>query len=255
VAIIKASETDSLRDQILGLLSKVSKERELRILDAGGGIQSWLGELVTHIIDINPQNLSSKIDVVVGDLNDETSWSQFGENQFDFVSCTHTLEDIRDPKFVLRQISRVGRSGFVAIPNRISEFRNIETKAYLGYAHHRWIFHLGTSDKLQAVAKWIGISNNAVLREYYCKNRIFRKLRLGRGIGHLPRKLIQKENNHLELGIIWIEDIKFEYFNHDFAGESKRKMQESALDFLSSAFAFNDNQNTWIQELESHLKS
>ena len=169
--IIWGSENDSMRTGITEVLKRVSSEKNIKVLDAGGGLNSWLGDYVTHIIDISPSSIDGNIEIVHGDINEASTWEKIGDNEFDFVSSTHTLEDIRDPKFVLNQFTRVARSGFIAIPNRRSEFQAIESQSYLGYAHHRWIFHVRERSKLEAVAKWIGISNENVLRDFFMQKK------------------------------------------------------------------------------------
>lgn len=250
--IIHASEKDSLRHDLIESLQQASEVRRLKILDAGGGINSWLGDLVTHIMDINADEESPGIEIVAGDINDLATWVKFSENEFDFVSCTHTLEDIRDPKFVISEINRVGGAGFIAVPNRASEFTNVEDSSYLGYGHHRWIFHIRSQDKLEAVSKWIGISNEKVLRKFLSNARqfilpwpSFRKL--------LPEQLILRKHEHRELGVIWTDDLDFAYLNNDFAGASGRIMQSSAITFLSTPMCSYASDSTWQSALVEYL--
>ena len=42
----------------------------------------------------------------------------FEDEQFDFVVCSHTLEDVRDPVWVSSEINRVGRAGYIEVPSR-----------------------------------------------------------------------------------------------------------------------------------------
>lgn len=235
MGIIWGSENETMRSGVIELLENASKIRKLKILDAGGGLNSWLGNHVTHVIDSHPTSLDEKIIVIKGDINDASTWNSFEDNEFDFLSSTHTLEDIRDPKFVISQFSRVARAGFIAVPNRKSEFQNVESNSYLGYGHHRWIFHLRERGKLEGVAKWIGISNSQVLTEHFLGNRKkfvrknFSKL--------LPISLQETDESFLELGVVWEDKIDFQYLNDDFAGESGEIMRTNALSFLAEPFA------------------
>ena len=235
MGIIWGSENETMRSDVIELLERASKVRKLKILDAGGGLNSWLGHYVTHVIDSHPASMDEKVAVVIGDINDASTWQSFEDNEFDFISSTHTLEDIRDPKFVISQFSRVARAGFIAVPNRRSEFQNIESNSYLGYSHHRWIFHLRERDKLEAVAKWIGISNSKSLTEHFVGNRkrFMKKKNFSK---LLPATLQQTDENFLELGLIWEDQLQFEYFNDDFAGESSEIMKKNSLSFLAEPF-------------------
>jgi len=251
MTIIYGSENESMRDGVIAVLKKASKQKGLKVLDAGGGLNSWLGEYVSHIIDINPTYLDQRIEVIQGDINESKTWEKIQDNYFDFVSCTHTLEDIRDPKFVIKQFNRVARTGFIAIPNRRSEFQAIESPNYLGYAHHRWIFHLREPNKLEAVAKWIGISNENVLIDHLSgsgKRRLKQKLAT-----LLPLELKPKVTNFLELGLLWEGELDFDYLNNDFAGASGTIMKSDALNFLASSFVSFDLKHDWEQDLYKRI--
>jgi hypothetical protein len=64
----------------------------------------------------------------------------FPDKRFDFVFCLHTLEDVRDPIRVCREMVRVGKAGYVEMPTRILEsMRGVERSRYVGYSHHRWL--------------------------------------------------------------------------------------------------------------------
>src|SRR3954469_2704253 len=43
----------------------------------------------------------------------------FEEDQFDFVVCAQTLEDLRDPLWVCAEMQRIGRAGYVEVPSRL----------------------------------------------------------------------------------------------------------------------------------------
>src|SRR5947199_219349 len=40
----------------------------------------------------------------------------FRDKQFDFVICSHTLEDVRDPLWVCSELFRVGKRGYIEVP-------------------------------------------------------------------------------------------------------------------------------------------
>ncbi|MFH1551655.1 MAG: methyltransferase domain-containing protein [bacterium] len=68
----------------------------------------------------------------------------FKDKEFDFIFCSHTLEDISDPIWVCSEINRIGKGGYIETPSRIIEsHKNIGGKWNLnryvaGYSHHRW---------------------------------------------------------------------------------------------------------------------
>lgn len=76
---------------------------------------------------------------VVRDISDPTPWP-FADGMFDYVICSHTLEDIRDPVSVCREIARIGRAGYIETPGAAIEVtRGIESPLWCGWHHHRWL--------------------------------------------------------------------------------------------------------------------
>lgn len=63
----------------------------------------------------------------------------FDDGSIDFVVCSHTLEDVRDPVFVCSEISRVGRAGYIEVPSRLEEQSVGVQGPWAGWSHHRWL--------------------------------------------------------------------------------------------------------------------
>ena len=67
----------------------------------------------------------------------------FDDDYFDMVVCTFTLEDVRDPIWVCREMSRIGKAGYVEVPSLFDElmWRNPEASGgtWVGHAHHTWL--------------------------------------------------------------------------------------------------------------------
>jgi hypothetical protein len=76
------------------------------------------------------------------DMCDRSPWP-FVDKQFDFVICSHTLEDIRDPLWVCSEMIRVGKRGYIEVPSREWEScRGIESPRMVGLSHHRWLIDI-----------------------------------------------------------------------------------------------------------------
>ena len=80
----------------------------------------------------------------------------FEDKAFEFVYCRHVLEDMFNPFPLCKEMSRVGKAGYVETPSPIAEMgRGVDggSPPYRGYHHHRWIvwrvFH-----ELNFVAKY-----------------------------------------------------------------------------------------------------
>ena len=63
----------------------------------------------------------------------------FRDGQFDFVVCSHTLEDIRDPIWVCHELQRVARAGYIECPSRREEQSWGVHGPWVGWSHHRWL--------------------------------------------------------------------------------------------------------------------
>ena len=84
----------------------------------------------------------SKDTWVQRDICDKEPWP-FRDKQFDFVICSHTLEDIRDPLWVCSEIVRVGKRGYIEVPSRAFETTlGIERPTQAGLSHHRWLIEI-----------------------------------------------------------------------------------------------------------------
>ncbi len=96
-----------------------------RVLDLGCGDGVLLAGLAaTHGcsgygIEIDDANVlaSVKNGVNVIQLDIETGLSSFGDNTFDFVILSQTLQAMRNAESVLHEMLRVGREGIVSFPN------------------------------------------------------------------------------------------------------------------------------------------
>jgi SAM-dependent methyltransferase len=129
-----------------------------RVLDVGGWRHPF--NLATHVIDLGDyasRNAREALDPEDQERFSADSWVvqdvcrtpwPFPDKFFDFVICSHLLEDVRDPLAVCRELNRVAAAGYVETPTRT---REIFAKARLfalralfgavpevGFYHHRW---------------------------------------------------------------------------------------------------------------------
>ena len=85
------------------------------------------------------------------DICDRRPWP-FADDQFDFVVCAHTLEDVRDPVWVCSELARVGKAGYVEVPSRLEEQSFGFQGPWVGWGHHHWLADL-TGDGIEFVFK------------------------------------------------------------------------------------------------------
>lgn len=121
---------------------------EARVLDVGGWASplsraDWVIDAMPHESrglyggDPDPERFSAET-WVQRDICAREPWP-FADGEFDFVVCSHTLEDVRDPIWVCEEIARVGRAGYIEVPSRVLEQTWGFDGPWSGYSHHRWL--------------------------------------------------------------------------------------------------------------------
>jgi hypothetical protein len=63
----------------------------------------------------------------------------FADKSVDFVICSHTLEDVRDPIWVCSEINRIGKAGYIEVPSRLEEQSFGFQGPWVGWGHHHWL--------------------------------------------------------------------------------------------------------------------
>jgi len=63
----------------------------------------------------------------------------FDDKRFDFVICSHTLEDVRDPIWVCSELNRIGKAGYIEVPSRLEEQSYGVQGPWVGWGHHHWL--------------------------------------------------------------------------------------------------------------------
>jgi hypothetical protein len=66
----------------------------------------------------------------------------FADKSVDFVICSHTLEDLRDPLWVCSEMIRIGRAGYIEVPSRLVEACRGVEPGQVGFSHHRWLIDM-----------------------------------------------------------------------------------------------------------------
>lgn len=134
------------------------EKRNYRIIDVGAGANPWAIDWLTHVVDVftDPKYLENfkekNIEIFNVDINDPRDWDVVLDDvekngKFDFVICSHTLEDINNPKITCEMLNRIGKSGYISMPSKYAEMTLFEYKSncglpYRGYHHHRWIYQI-----------------------------------------------------------------------------------------------------------------
>jgi len=76
----------------------------------------------------------------------------FGDDEVDFVICSHTLEDLRDPIWVCSELCRIAKAGYIEVPSRLEEQSWGVKGPFAGWSHHRWLIEIANG-QIEFVAK------------------------------------------------------------------------------------------------------
>jgi hypothetical protein len=132
------------RERILELAGE-----DALVLDVGGWAKplaraDWVIDLMPYETrglygepDPDPERFGAE-SWVERDFCDREPWP-FEAGQFDFVVCSHTLEDVRDPIWVCSEMNRVARAGYIEVPSRLEEQSLGVHGDWVGWSHHHWL--------------------------------------------------------------------------------------------------------------------
>lgn len=124
-------------------------DEDATVLDVGGWARPFRRADV--VLDRNPYTTRGELGAdgegpehfsaatwVQGDICDRTPWP-FADRRFDFVVCSHTLEDVRDPIWVCSELLRVAKAGYIETPSRAEEQCYGIQGPWVGWGHHHWL--------------------------------------------------------------------------------------------------------------------
>jgi hypothetical protein len=146
--------------------AKLIKERVetgALVLDVGGGARpfpraDWVIDVISYGArgqlgwDGNQADERFRPETwVQRDVCDREPWP-FEDRQFDFVICSHTLEDVRDPIWVANELQRVAAAGYIEVPSLREEMTYGIQGPWVGWGHHRWLVSIG-SDRIEFLFK------------------------------------------------------------------------------------------------------
>lgn len=226
--ILLKSNSKRLRDKAIEYIKDRKKQNDKYIVvDIGGAANPWCKDYVDYYVDFN----GTSKNIINGDIQSETVWAKVKALNPDFCICTHTLEDIRDPGWVINKINQTFSAGFISIPNKHQELSlGLESVLYPGWCHHRWVFALD-GNNLQAMAKfpvticfsgvrkWLG-KLTSVFSTWSVSSKFLRKIKvlpLNTELDWIDERLAHPD---YELGFLFENGFQFNYINNDYAGNS-----------------------------------
>lgn len=180
------------------VINKIKSSGAKTILDVGGWWNTYLRDYVTHVFDQYNPNIEG-VSWFQGNINSYESWKPIFDyveknGKFDFVNCTHTLEDLAYPEAALKYMPLIAKQGFIAVPSKYWELQRRDLMR--GGHHHRWIM----DNKDNVLTLWPKIN----LIEYM-----------------IPYDEISDQINlhaDKELRMFWEDSINYKIINNDYLG-------------------------------------
>ena len=96
----------------------------------------------------------------------------FADKSFDYIICCQVLEHADDPSLFISELMRVGKAGFIEVPNEIGE------KLY-GWEYHKWLFSRDSSGKLMIKRKTQKSQFGQLFHQLYLKDADYAKFHDG----------------------------------------------------------------------------
>lgn len=147
-----------------GVLKYIQQKRRrdpsYSVIDVGPGEQNnprqnWSWGVAQFFLDVQP--IPSDYQGFQMDVQLESDWSQVLQHvakhgKFNFSICSHVIEDLQNPRPLLRHLRDIAHEGFIAVPSKFLELqRNVDLISGVlahggswssprGFRHHKWIF-------------------------------------------------------------------------------------------------------------------
>lgn len=156
------------------------------VLDLGGAERvfpraNYVADLLPYekrkIVYPEKKECFTKDSWMVEDFTSRIFWERFKDKEFDFIIISHTLEDIRDPIYVIEQMIRCSRAGYIEVPSKFRECSKLtHDDSFAGYDHHRWIVEydkMNSSMVFKAKLSWahtedyLKNENRHILNDYF----------------------------------------------------------------------------------------
>ena len=136
--------------QVMDYLTNIVIKPGDKVLDIGPGHWPFArADVSVDMVDAPGAKNLIKCDVANEPL-------PFADKEFDFVYARHIIEDMYNPFPLIKEMSRVGKAGYIETPSPIAELAKGAdggSPPFRGYHHHRF-FVWGFGKELRLVSKY-----------------------------------------------------------------------------------------------------
>jgi predicted SAM-dependent methyltransferase len=136
-------------EDVYNYLCDLVQDKDL-VVDVGCGVKYF--EPAHELIDFVPLNVNKK----VHNLDVSNERFPYDDKEVDFLYCRHTLEDVSNPRWLIKEINRVAKAGYIETPSPLIECArgaDAGSPSWRGYYHHRSIVW-SDGNKLTVVPKY-----------------------------------------------------------------------------------------------------
>jgi hypothetical protein len=141
-------------------VKKIIKDNNYTSIDVGASARYWSYPECKVIVDSYPVSETdiTYFNVNIENLNEWRTIFDYVEKygKFDYSICSHTMEDVFNPVELSKNLEKISKRGYIAIPSKFYEFTKLFTNKYRGDAHHKQFFDI-VDDYLMVFPKfnWI----------------------------------------------------------------------------------------------------
>lgn len=188
------------RSTVINYIQEKKSKGFFNVIDVGGSMNSWSCGIMDALVDINRAEGYPHIKQYNFDITDSDNWEELEDTvekngKFDFSICTHTLEDIADPKLVIKKLVKISKAGFIATPSKYVELKRNINGPFRGHIHHRWIFTFKNGEYM------------AYPKLNFLEHEVFEN-------DFIPKT----HENFVDLSFYWQDNLEIKYVNNNFLG-------------------------------------
>jgi hypothetical protein len=125
---------------VTAVVNWASEAGAVNVVELGADLESF--PMATTQLNVKEEPNTKHIDTIIMDADEDVI--PRADHYFDFAYSRHTLEDLQNPSFAFKELTRVAPRGYIETPSPLIEcLRHIDHPAindakHRGFIHHRY---------------------------------------------------------------------------------------------------------------------